>query len=211
MNKNSIAIFGGSFNPPTIAHINLAKQILDKMKNIEKIIFVPVSTKYNKQGLAPDEDRLELLKTICQDHPNMEVSSLELNSPRQLYTIETLKIMQKQNPDKTIYFIVGTDNLKELETWHAANEILQQFKIIVLERDNDIMEKIISNSLFLKQYRESFIKLNFNKIKLSSSYIRQKVQMGEEIKELVPEKIYKDILRIYKKEEKTSLNYKVTL
>ena len=185
MNKNSIAIFGGSFNPPTIAHINLAKQILDKMKNIEKIIFVPVSTKYNKQGLAPDEDRLELLKTICQDHPNMEVSSLELNSPRQLYTIETLKIMQKQNPDKTIYFIVGTDNLKELETWHAANEILQQFKIIVLERDNDIMEKIISNSLFLKQYRESFIKLNFNKIKLSSSYIRQKVQMGEEIKELV--------------------------
>lgn len=206
MNKNSIAIFGGSFNPPTIAHINLAKQILDKMKNIEKIIFVPVSTKYNKQGLAPDEDRLELLKTICQDHPNMEVSSLELNSPRQLYTIETLKIMQKQNPDKTIHFIVGTDNLKELETWHAANEILQQFKIIVLERDNDIMEKIISNSLFLKQYRESFIKLNFNKIKLSSSYIRQKVQMGEEIKELVPEKIYKDILRIYKKEEKTSLN-----
>ena len=206
MNKISIAIFGGSFNPPTIAHINLAKQILDKMKNIEKIIFVPVSTKYNKQGLAPDEDRLELLKTICQDHPNMEVSSLELNSPRQLYTIETLKIMQKQNPDKTIYFIVGTDNLKELETWHAANEILQQFKIIVLERDNDIMEKIISNSLFLKQYRESFIKLNFNKIKLSSSYIRQKVQMGEEIKELVPEKIYKDILRIYKKEEKTSLN-----
>ena len=206
MNKNSIAIFGGSFNPPTIAHINLAKQILDKMKNIEKIIFVPVSTKYNKQGLAPDEDRLELLKTICQDHPNMEVSSLELNSPRQLYTIETLKIMQKQNPDKTIYFIVGTDNLKELETWHAANEILQQFKIIVLERDNDIMEKIISNSLFLKQYRESFIKLNFNKIKLSSSYIRQKVQMGEEIKELVPEKIYKDILRIYKKEKKTSLN-----
>ena len=202
MNKNSIAIFGGSFNPPTIAHINLAKQILDKMKNIEKIIFVPVSTKYNKQGLAPDEDRLELLKTICQDHPNMEVSSLELNSPRQLYTIETLKIMQKQNPDKTIYFIVGTDNLKELETWHAANEILQQFKIIVLERDNDIMEKIISNSLFLKQYRESFIKLNFNKIKLSSSYIRQKVQMGEEIKELVPEKIYKDILKIYKKEEK---------
>ena len=206
MNKNSIAIFGGSFNPPTIAHINLAKQILDKMKNIEKIIFVPVSTKYNKQGLAPDEDRLGFLKTICQDHPNMEVSSLELNSPRQLYTIETLKIMQKQNPDKTIYFIVGTDNLKELETWHAANEILQQFKIIVLERDNDIMEKIISNSLFLKQYRESFIKLNFNKIKLSSSYIRQKVQMGEEIKELVPEKIYKDILKIYKKEEKISLN-----
>ena len=68
------------------------------------------------------------------------------------------------------------------------------------------MEKIISNSLFLKQYRESFIKLNFNKIKLSSSYIRQKVQMGEEIKELVPEKIYKDILKIYKKEEKISLN-----
>ena len=48
MNKTGIAVFGGSFNPPTVAHINLAKQVLEEMNEIEKVIFVPVSTKYNK-------------------------------------------------------------------------------------------------------------------------------------------------------------------
>ena len=48
MNKAGIAVFGGAFNPPTVAHIDLAKQILKEMKEIEKVIFVPVSTKYNK-------------------------------------------------------------------------------------------------------------------------------------------------------------------
>lgn len=62
MNKTGIAVFGGSFNPPTVAHINLAKQVLEEMNEIEKVIFVPVSTKYNKKGLAPDEVRLNMLK-----------------------------------------------------------------------------------------------------------------------------------------------------
>ncbi len=105
-NKNVIAVFGGSFNPPTIAHIDLAKQVLNNIENVEKIIFVPVSTKYNKIGLAPDKDRLNLLQKICNEEKNIEVSSIELDSNRQLYTIETLTEIKNQNPDYDIYFIL---------------------------------------------------------------------------------------------------------
>lgn len=177
MNKRAIAIFGGSFNPPTIAHINLSKQILEQIENIEKVIFVPVSTKYNKEGLAPDAVRLELLKKICYSEKNLDVSSLEIDSPRQLYTIETLKVFQKENTNCDIYFVLGTDNLKELETWCMPNEILKNFKIIVLERDDDSMEKIIQNSVFLEQYKEKFIKLNGNiDNKISASDIRKRIK-----------------------------------
>ena len=199
MNNKIIAVFGGSFNPPTIAHLNLAKQILEKVENVKKVIFVPVSTKYNKSGLASDEARLDLLKTICENEKGLEVSSIELDSTRQLYTIETLEKIKEQNIENDIYFVLGTDNLKELESWHTADKLLENFKLIVLERDNDNMESIIQNNSLLKKYKESFIKLdNIEKIKLSASYIREQLKNNKSISGLVPKQIENKVIEIYK-------------
>lgn len=199
MNKTGIAVFGGSFNPPTVAHINLAKQVLEEMNEIEKVIFVPVSTKYNKKGLASDEDRFNMLKSICNSQGNLEVSDLELKSKRQLYTIETLRIIEEQNPGKEIYFIIGTDNLKELETWYNPDELLKNFKIIVLDRGEDNTDEIIEKSEFLKKYKSSFIKLkNIKKMNISSSYIREQLKLGKTVQNWVPEEISAEIERIYK-------------
>lgn len=199
MNKTGIAVFGGSFNPPTVAHINLAKQVLEEMNEIEKVIFVPVSTKYNKKGLASDEVRLNMLKSICNSQENLEVSDLELKSERQLYTIETLRIIEEQNPGKEIYFIIGTDNLKELETWYNPDELLKNFKIIVLDRGEDNTDEIIEKSEFLKKYNSSFIKLkNIKKVNISSSYIREQLKLGKTVQNWVPEEISAEIERIYK-------------
>ena len=199
MNKTGIAVFGGSFNPPTVAHINLAKQVLEEMNEIEKVIFVPVSTKYNKKGLASDEDRFNMLKSICNSQENLEASDLELKSERQLYTIETLRIIKEQNTGKEIYFIIGTDNLKELETWYKPNELLKSFKIIVLDRGEDNTDEIIEKSEFLKKYKSSFIKLkNIKKMNISSSYIREQLKLGNNVQDLVPEEIEAEVERIYK-------------
>lgn len=199
MKKNIIAVFGGAFNPPTNAHINLAKQIIEKY-SVKKIIFVPVSTKYNKDGLATDKNRFEMLKKICKKNDKMQVSSIELDTPRQLYTIETLKILQQQNPEDEIYFILGTDNLKELETWHNVQELISTYKILVLKRNNDSVKDIIENASILKSNKHSFIELKeIKEINLSSSQIREKIQKGENIKKLVPEEIYEDIIKIYER------------
>lgn len=199
MKNNVIAIFGGSFNPPTVAHIDLAKQILKNIENVEKVIFVPVSTKYNKDGLAPDEDRFDMLKTICEGIEKLEVSSIELDSDRQLYTIETLEKVQKQNPNCKVLFILGTDNLKEIETWHTSNKLLENFKVLVLERDNDVMEDIIENNKFLKQYKNTFIKLkSIERIDLSASYIRELIKNEKSITGMVPKEIEEKVIEIYK-------------
>lgn len=200
MQKNIIAIFGGSFNPPTIAHIDLAKQILDNIENIEKIIFVPVSTKYNKQGLASDNDRFNMLEEVCKKLNNIEVSSIELDSPRQLFTIETLDILQEQNKEKQICFIIGTDNLKQLETWHKADELLKKYKVIVLKRNNDNVKEIIRESVFLSKYKASIINLeNIKPINLSSSYIRERLEKSEGISSLVPREILEEVKKLYSK------------
>lgn len=199
MGNEAIAIFGGAFNPPTLAHINLAKQILHNLSNIKKIIFVPVSTKYNKSGLAEDKDRFNMLKTICKEFNNIEVSDIELKSSRQLFTIETLDKIQEQNKNKKIFFIIGTDNLKQLDTWHNVDKLLEKYKVIVLKRNDDNISEIINNSNVLSNHRESIIELkNIKPINLSSTHIREKLKKGEDISKLVPPEIAEKVVGIYK-------------
>ena len=131
--KQSIGIFGGSFNPPLNSHLTLAKEVLKSKLNIDKVVFVPVSTKYNKLNLVDNEHRYNMLKILCreEDDQKLEVSRIELDATRQLYTIETLNILQNKYENCILYFILGTDNLKELSTWKNPDEILEKYKIIV--------------------------------------------------------------------------------
>ena len=198
MNKEIIAIFGGSFNPPINSHIFLAKQILEKNKEIKKIYFVPVSTKYKKQDLAEDIHRYNMLKIICDKEEKLEVSDLELTSRKKLYTIQTLNHFKKEFKDKDIYFIMGTDNLKELYTWKTPQKILSNYKILVLERREDKVDDIIKKSKLLQKYKESIITIDgIDRIYLSSTMIRGKIKKGEDIGEFID----KDVLK-YIKENK---------
>ena len=81
MAKKIIGVFCGSFNPPLYSHLSLAEQLLNE--GLDKIIFVPVSTKYNKENLALNKHRYEMLKLVCNKNPNFEVSDIEFNLPKQ--------------------------------------------------------------------------------------------------------------------------------
>ena len=68
--ENIVAVFGGSFNPPINSHFQLAQSILDNYREIEKVIFIPVSSMYNKKGLIDNKHRYQMLKLGCQGQPN---------------------------------------------------------------------------------------------------------------------------------------------
>lgn len=194
MEKKIIAIFGGSFNPPINSHIYLAKQIIDKCSKIEKLVFVPVSTKYQKQELIEDKHRYNMLEIICKKEEKLEVSDIELKSERQLYTIETLDFFKQKYKENDIYFVMGTDNLKEIETWKEWERLLTEYKIIVLERENDNLESIIQNNKLLTKYKESLIKINgISKIFLSSTMIRNKIKNGEDTEEFIDKEVFEYI------------------
>ena len=183
MQKKGIAIFGGSFNPPLNSHLELAKQIIINLDYVEKVIFVPVSTKYNrKNNLVDDNHRYNMLELMCNGEEKLEVSDIELTYGRQLYTIETLGILKNKYPEYDIYFIMGTDNLKDLHTWMKPEEILKNYKIIVLERNEDNIEKIIEEDKLLRDNKKALIiAKKIKPIELSSTMIREKIKMGENV------------------------------
>ncbi|MBQ3145302.1 MAG: nicotinate (nicotinamide) nucleotide adenylyltransferase [Clostridia bacterium] len=195
MNKKVIAIFGGSFNPPINSHITFAKQIIEKCSNVEKLIFVPVSTKYQKSKLASDEHRYNMLKIICENEDKLEASNIELIQERQLYTIETLDLLNEQYGERyEMWFVMGTDNLKEIETWRESERLLEEYKILVLERENDKLENIIKDSKLLTKYKDSLIKIDgIDKIFLSSTMIRDKIKNGEDVEEFIDEDVFEYI------------------
>ena len=108
--EKTIVVFGGSFNPPLNSHFSLAEQIVSEYENVEKIIFVPVNQKYQKNGLLNNEYRYEMLKSVCDKNCRFEVSDIELKNETQLNTLETLEKIQDMYPDRTIWFTTGSDN-----------------------------------------------------------------------------------------------------
>lgn len=191
MEEKIIAVFGGSFNPPLNSHFSLAEQMIAEYENIEKVIFVPVSLKYEKKGLIEDIHRYNMLKLVCDKNDKFEVSNIELNKDRQLFTIETLELLQKEYPENKICFVIGTDNLKDLPKWMMADKLVSKFNILVIERDRDIMEDIINGNLFLAENRSSFIKLKDNiRSNISSTFVREKLRRNKSIRYFTPDEVY---------------------
>lgn len=196
MVNKAIAVFGGSFNPPINSHITLAKQIINKFPKIEKLIFVPVSTKYEKTELVSNKHRYNMLQLVCKNEKKIEVSDIELIQKKQLYTIETLDLIKKQYGEGyDIYFVVGTDNLKDFQNWHNPDKILKKYKLLILNRNNDDLEKIILDNKLLNKNRNSLIKADgIDEINLSSTIIRDKIKKGENVEKYIPKQILKYII-----------------
>lgn len=192
MSKKIIGVFCGSFNPPLYSHFSFAQQLLNE--GINKIIFVPVSSKYNKENLILDKHRYEMLKLVCDKNSNFEVSNIEFNLPKQPYTLETLLKLQEQYSNYEIELIIGTDNLLEFESWYKIETLLQNFKVIVLARNEDDVQQIISENKLLSKYHERII-ASKTKIKtnLSSSLVRELIKDKKSIKYLLPDEIIKYI------------------
>lgn len=190
-----IIIFGGAFNPPLNSHFLLAEQIVNEFVDVEKVIFVPVNSQYKKNEVViSNEHRLNMLKLVCDKNPKFEVSTVELDAGRALNTIETLNIMQEKYPQYEIMFTTGTDNLREFETWTGASQILEKYKLLILERDNDCVEDIIASDSFLTSNKASFIKLEDSvRSKLSSTLVREKIRQGKSIRYLTPDEVWEYI------------------
>lgn len=168
-----IGIFGGSFNPPHVMHKNLALYLI-KNKYLDKVIYVPTGNKYVKKDLIDVKYRLEMLKLMVEDINGLEVSAYERKKTL-IYTYQTLDYFKKLYPNDEIYFVCGSDNLKEIKSWKNYKYILDNYKLLVVKRSNDDIEKMVGN---LKSKNVIAVNILCN-IPISSSIIRKNIQLNQ--------------------------------
>ena len=134
MKKKQILIFGGSFNPPLNSHFSLAEQVINEYNNIEKIVFVPVNSKYQKVGLISNEHRYQMLKVVCDKNDKSEVSRIEIDNNIPLYTVETLREFQRIYSKYEIAFIIESDNITRNLSSTFVRENIKKGKSILYSR-----------------------------------------------------------------------------
>lgn len=161
-----IGIFGGCFNPPHQMHKDIALNLIKK-HYLDKVIYVPTGNFYKKDNLASDIDRYNMLKLMLKDTSNLEVSDYEFGKLK--YTYQTLTYFKNQYPNADIYFILGSDNLKELDSWKEYEYILSNFKILVIRRNNDNIDEILNKYY---KWKENIITADISLNYISSTQIR---------------------------------------
>ena len=193
--KKAIVVFGGSFNPPLNSHFSIAQEVLNQYEEVEKVVFIPVDKKYPKDGLVENEHRYNMLKVVADKNSSFIISDIDFYGEKSLPTIDTLEEMQKQFPDKDIWFLMGSDNLKDLHNWDKVEEIVSKYKILVMERDEDNIEEIINGNRLYRCYQENFKKLSQEiKSNYSSTYARAQLKKGKSIRYLLPDEVFEYIL-----------------
>lgn len=190
MNKEKIVVLGGSFNPPTIAHLMLIKTAVQAV-DASKGIFVPAPFEYvqrklkragYKQEALSDELRLEMLNAMTERSSGLTVDDCEMHREKRGFTFETLEQIGEKYPDAEIYFIVGSDKLHIIPRWHRIEEFLERFKILAAKRDGENPVEIILQNSFLSEHKSSFRVFTVpDELEgVSSSAFREKLRNNDE-------------------------------
>lgn len=173
----SVALLGGRFDPPHIGHYWVAKQVLDYMPEIKKVILIPAYQHQWKPIVASTEDRMEMLKGFATE--SISISDLELRRGGVSYTIETIEEIKRETKG-AIYWIVGADILPELPRWEKAEALTKLATFLVFPRDPYILPPELPPGFAILSHKD-LVTTN-----LSSTLIRDRIEKKKSIHGFVP-------------------------
>lgn len=132
----TVGVLGGSFNPVHKGHVNLACGIVDRGLADKVVLMLSPRNplKADADDLAPDADRLAMLRIATEGLHGVEVSDIELSMPVPSYSIDSLSLLASRWPDVDFRLIVGSDNWVMMDRWKDYAEIVRRFRPIVYPR-----------------------------------------------------------------------------
>ena len=175
--KKSTALFFGSFNPIHVGHLIIANTMLQH-EGIDEVWLV----------VSP-QNPLKERATLLADHYRLKVCDIEMHLPIPSYTVVTLAALQEKYPDREFCLVMGSDNLASFERWRNYQHILDNYRILVYPRPGSERCKLSSHP--------SVTMVDVPMIDISSSYIRQQIVAGRDVRYLLPEPVYKYLTEMH--------------
>ena len=186
MNTMNTGLFFGSFNPIHMGHLAIANYMAE-YTDLKEVWFVitPQNPLKQKKSLLPDYQRLELVNRALRDYSKFKASTIEFNLPQPSYTVDTLAYLDEKFPDRQFALIIGEDNLSSFQKWKNYDLILEKRKLLVYPRPD------CEPGPFHSHRNVQFI--NAPQIDISSSFIREAIHQGKDIRFFLPEKVWEYI------------------
>ena len=132
-----VALLFGSFNPIHEGHLAILRYLAEHHLADElRLVVSPQSPFKQGQGLLDNaRERLAAARAaVAETGLPVVVSDVEFELPEPRYTIDTLRHLQRTEPDNTFVLVMGGDNITALENWHLADELLHEFEVWVYPR-----------------------------------------------------------------------------
>lgn len=183
-------LFFGSFNPIHIGHMAIANYMLE-FSAIEQLWFVvsPQNPLKEKKTLLADYHRLELTRRAVNDDDRFRVSDIEFKMPKPSYTIDTLTYLCELHPGYEFQLIMGADGLKNFHKWKNSRQIEQNFHRLVYPRPGIAGDEI--------KKHENLSLVEAPMIEISSSFIRESIKAGKDVRYFLPERTYQYIKEMH--------------
>jgi nicotinate-nucleotide adenylyltransferase len=172
-----IAIFGGTFNPPTNAHQSIIEESL-KLDFIDELWLMPSGKRADKQFAIDDKHRLNMLDLAVSElesTKNCKIVDFEINSNKITRTTDTVKFINDRFPDYSFWYIFGMDSYADMPNWHGGVELRESLNMIVAPRDNRKIE-CTNNLVWLPIEKNAFT---------SSTEVRNRAANSQDIAGLV--------------------------
>ncbi len=171
-NSTKILVFGGGFNPPTLAHQTIMSACL-KLTGFKEVWVMPSGDRFDKKINIDDDDQLTMLNLIKRNefgnNPRLHVSNFELQLPRPTKTYTTVGYLATAYANTEFWFTFGSDSYRNMPSWELGRELQQTLNMVIVERDRIDVPK-----------REGIIFLKLNEYKgLSSTKARIAAASGK--------------------------------
>ncbi|WP_298036284.1 nicotinate-nucleotide adenylyltransferase [uncultured Desulfuromonas sp.] len=195
-------ILGGTFNPVHLAHLRIAEEVRE-VCGLDRVLFLPAAAPPHKSVAedVPFARRLEMVRLAIADNPSFAASDLEARREGKSYSVQTLEILQRENPGDELFFIIGMDSFRDLASWHQYPRLFDLANLVVAmrpgasDKDPPSLLPVAMQGEFCYDYSSKSLRhrsgrsvkfLEETQLDISSTHIRQLVAVGRSIRYLVP-------------------------
>ena len=185
--RTRIGIFGGTFDPIHIGHLILAEEAWHQL-GLRQVYLTPAGDPPHKQSkpLTSVEHRVAMAKLATMDNDHIRVSRIDADRPGPHYTVDMVRLLNANIDGNTdIFFLMGMDSLRDLPSWHRAEWLVANCRLVALSRhDVDLDWERLEAAL--PGIKQQVVILDMPELEIASHKLQERVRTGRPIRYQVP-------------------------
>lgn len=187
-------VFGGTFDPPHIAHLILASEAFYQLE-LERLLWVLTPFPPHKQGrsILPLQTRLDLLSAALRSETAFELSRVDIDRHPPHYALDTMTILREAFPGDELVYLMGGDSLHDLPDWYEPQQFVAACSALgVMRRPGDRVDL----PALEEQIPGIIAKVRFIAaplLEISATDLRLRIAQGQPYRYFLPENVYEII------------------
>jgi nicotinate-nucleotide adenylyltransferase len=183
-----IGVMGGTFDPPHYGHLGLAESAQTVLR-LAQVLWVVTAQPPHKAGVqhTPVDVRVEMVEAAIDGNRAFAVSRADIDRPPPHYAVDTLRWLASRNPGARFAYLIGSDSLRDLPTWHTPVEFVEACELLGVLRRPGVEIDLAALEAQIPGLRSKVRFIDAPELNISGADIRRRVQRRRPFEHLLPD------------------------